>query len=256
MARGQDRAYSVLRQRLVGGHYRPGFHLREEPLAQELGLSRTPVRAALKRLVEDGLATADAGQGIHVAEWSDADIEETFRIRMLLEPYATELAVQRGGDPLVERLEANNETMAAAIARGDDPAIAVIQGTNRDFHQTLLAFAGAPRLRSMLDALIDMPIVVRSFFLYSPAELAQSLHHQPDSMSGKRSVVYRTTPPGSGTTALVKGFGCRPMRDGSDAAVGRRSKVSKGGNRGTRGRRRRCRDLWGFSRPLARVVRV
>jgi DNA-binding GntR family transcriptional regulator len=180
MARGQDRAYSVLRQRLVGGHYGPGFHLREEPLAQELGLSRTPVRAALKRLVEDGLATADAGQGIHVAEWSEADIEETFRIRMLLEPYATELAVQRGGDPLVERLEASNETMAAAIARGDDQAIAVIQATNRDFHQTLLAFAGAPRLRSMLDALIDMPIVVRSFFLYSPAELAQSLHHHRD----------------------------------------------------------------------------
>src|SRR3954470_8910210 len=172
MARGQDRAYSVLRQRLVGGHYRPGFHLREEPLAQELGLSRTPVRAALKRLVEDGLATADAGQGIHVAEWSEADIEETFRIRMLLEPYATELAVRRGGDPLVERLEASNQTMAAAIARGDDQAIAVIQATNRDFHQTLLAFAGAPRLRSMLDALIDMPIVVRSFFLYSPAERA------------------------------------------------------------------------------------
>lgn len=180
MARGQDRAYSVLRQRLVGGHYRPGFHLREEPLAQELGLSRTPVRAALKRLVEDGLATADAGQGIHVAEWSDADIEETFRIRMLLEPYATELAVRRGGDPLVERLEASNQTMAAAIARGDDQAIAVIQATNRDFHQTLLAFAGAPRLRSMLDALIDMPIVVRSFFLYSPAERAQSLHHHRD----------------------------------------------------------------------------
>jgi hypothetical protein len=54
----------------------------------------------------------------------------------------------------------------------------------------------------------------------------------------------------------VKGFGCRPLRDGSDTAVGRRSKVSRGGNRGTRGRRRRCRDLWGFSRPLARVVRA
>jgi hypothetical protein len=55
---------------------------------------------------------------------------------------------------------------------------------------------------------------------------------------------------------FVKGFGCRPLRDGSDTAVGRRSKVSRGGNRGTRGRRRRCRDLWGFSRPLARVVRA
>src|SRR3954470_7163993 len=68
-----------------------------------------------------------------------------------------------------------------------------------------------------------------------------------------RTAGEKQTFPASDT---VKGFGCRPVRDGSDAAVGRRSKASKGGNRGTRGRRRRCRDLWGFSRPLARVVRV
>ena len=56
--------------------------------------------------------------------------------------------------------------------------------------------------------------------------------------------------------APVKGFGCRPVRDGSDAAVGRRSKASRGGNRGTRGRRRRCRDLLGLGGPFARVVRA
>jgi DNA-binding GntR family transcriptional regulator len=180
MERGQDKAYGLLRQRLVGGHYQPGFHLREEPLAREFGLSRTPIRAALRKLVEDGLVTADAGQGIHVTEWSEADIEETFRLRILLEPHATELAVQRGGDALVERLEASNDTMAAAIARADEEAIEIIQATNRDFHHTLLAFSGSPRLRSIVESMIDMPIVVRSFFLYSSAELAQSLHHHRD----------------------------------------------------------------------------
>ncbi|MET7243589.1 GntR family transcriptional regulator [Methylobacterium sp. EM32] len=180
MARGQDRAYGVLRQRLVGGHYPPGFHLREEPLAQEFGLSRTPVRAALKRLVEDGLATADAGHGIHVAEWSEADIEETFRLRMLLEPHATERAVERGGDALVERLDASNRTMALAIEQGDGEAISVIQKTNKEFHRTLLDFSGSPRLRAILETMIDMPIVVRSFFIYSASELSQSLHHHQD----------------------------------------------------------------------------
>ncbi|ACL62704.1 GntR family transcriptional regulator [Methylobacterium nodulans] len=179
MGRGQDRAYGVLRQRLVGGHYRPGFHLREEPLAQEFGLSRTPIRAALKRLVEDGLAT-DAGHGIHVAEWSEADIEETFRLRMLLEPHATELAVQRGGGALVEHLESCNCIMADAIAKNDDDAIGIIQEVNRKFHHTLIIFAGSPRLRSILETMIDMPVVVRSFFLYSYEELNQSLHHHRD----------------------------------------------------------------------------
>ena len=180
MAGGQDRAYSVLRLRVVGGHYPPGFHLREEPLARELGLSRTPVRAALRRLVEDGLATTDAGQGIHVTEWSEADIEETFRLRILLEAHATERAVARGDEELAKRLEASNQIMASAIAKGDDESISVIQATNREFHRTLLEFAGSPRLRAILEPMIDMPIVVRSFFLYSPAELAQSLHHHED----------------------------------------------------------------------------
>ena len=102
----KDKAYEVLRQRLIGGHYRPGEQLKEEPIARDLGLSRTPVRNALHRLVEDGLATDGAGQGIRVSEWSDWDVEETFQLRMLLEPYASFLAATRGGEGLADALEA------------------------------------------------------------------------------------------------------------------------------------------------------
>jgi DNA-binding GntR family transcriptional regulator len=182
--RGSEKAYETLRQRLVGGHYKPGTQLKEEPLAREFGISRTPVRAALKRLVEDGLATADAGQGIHVAQWSEWDIEETFQLRMLLEPYAASLAATRGGDELVAKLKASNVQMASAIADvghvDGGGAIARIQEANRTFHHTLLDHSGSPRLRAMLDTMIDMPIIVRSFYLYTTAELEQSLHHHQD----------------------------------------------------------------------------
>ena len=186
MAEGQDRAYDALRLRVVSGHYAPGFHLREEPLAKEFKLSRSPIRAALRRLVEDGLATTDAGQGIRVAEWGDADVEETFRLRILLEAHATELAVARGGSALVEQLEDCNRRMAAAIAAGGDAAVTAIQAINRDFHRTLLAFAGSPRLRLILEPMIDMPVVIRSFYLYTPAELLQSLHHHEDIVMAAR----------------------------------------------------------------------
>ena len=180
MQRGKEKAYEVLRQRLVGGHYKPGTQLKEEPLAREFGLSRTPVRTALKRLVEDGLATADAGQGIHVALWNEADIEETFQLRMLLEPYAAGLAAVRGGDAMLQLLRRSNEQMAAAIDDGGGDAIEQIQQANRNFHRTLLDYSGSPRLRAFLETMIDMPIIVRSFFLYTPAELEQSLHHHQD----------------------------------------------------------------------------
>jgi len=165
MQHRRNKAYEVLRQRLVGGHYIPGTQLKEEPLARELGLSRTPVRTALRQLVEDGLATDGASQGIHVAEWSEWDVEETFQLRMLLEPYAASLAAQRGGDALVAQLQQSNAQMAAAIATGGPEAIAQVQEANRGFHHALLGAAGSPRLRGMLETIIDMPIIVRSFDL-------------------------------------------------------------------------------------------
>ncbi len=180
MQKGRDKAYEVLRQRLVGGHYKPGTQLKEEPLAREFGLSRTPVRTALRRLVEDGLATADAGQGIHAAQWSEWDIEETFQLRMLLEPYAASLAATRGGEEMVAKLRASNSEMADAINDGGEGSIARVQEANRTFHHTLLHSSGSPRLRAILETMIDMPIIVRSFYIYTASELEQSLHHHQD----------------------------------------------------------------------------
>lgn len=180
MTKSADKAYEVLRQRLVGGHYAPGTQLKEEPLAREFGLSRTPVRAALKRLVADGLASADIGQGVQVAQWSDWDIEETFQLRMLLEPYVASLAAARGGDVLVAKLQASNDMMAAAIREGGETSVARIQEANRSFHRALLEASGSPRLRTIMETMIDMPIIVRSFYLSTHSELEQSLHHHQD----------------------------------------------------------------------------
>ncbi|WP_026350211.1 GntR family transcriptional regulator [Bordetella sp. FB-8] len=179
MQHSRDKAYEVLRQRLISGHYAPGHQLKEEHVARELGLSRTPVRTALKRLVDDGLATDAAGQGIRVAEWSEWDVEEIFQLRMLLEPYASFLAAVRGGDGLISTLRESNQAMAQGIALGLD-GVSQVQAANRDFHHALLEAAGSPRLRTILETMIDMPIIKRSFYICTPQELEQSLHHHLD----------------------------------------------------------------------------
>ncbi len=175
--KGTDKAYEIIRARLVGGHYTPGAQLKEEPLARELGLSRTPVRAALKRLVEDGLASSDNKQGVHALEWTGMDIEETFQLRMLLEPYAASLAATKADENLSARLHASNAGMKRAIEVND---IAAIQAANHDFHNALIDASGSPRLRGILKTMIDMPIIVRSFHLSSSAENWQSLHHHEE----------------------------------------------------------------------------
>jgi len=172
-----DKAYELLRKRIISGHYAPGEQIKEAPLSRQLGMSRTPVRVALKRLIEDGLATADAGQGVHVSIWGDRDIEETFQLRMLLEPYAARLAAERGGDAMVARLRELNEQMAAGIKAQDMEAV---QLANQLFHRTLLEYCDSPRLRSMLEVMADIPVLVRSFYLSDESELEQSLRHHEE----------------------------------------------------------------------------
>ncbi|MEI2416428.1 GntR family transcriptional regulator [Orrella sp. JC864] len=179
MASDSQKAYETLKHRIVAGYYKPGTQLKEEPLAEEFAISRTPVRAALRRLVEDGLAGAQAGKGVHVAAWTRWDIEEVFQLRLRLEPFSAQLAAERRSEEALRELEASNEQMRQAIQAGGPQVGEKAQAANRVFHQTLLRASGSHRLRAILETMIDMPIVVRAFHLYSRDEMLQSLgHHQ------------------------------------------------------------------------------
>ncbi|MDB5750045.1 MAG: GntR family transcriptional regulator [Ramlibacter sp.] len=177
MAIASDKAYELLKQRVVAGTYAPGAQLKEEHIARELDISRTPIRAALKRLVQDGLASADAGRGVRVSEWTGSDIDESYQLRVLLEGHAAELAARRGGVALAERLDALNAQMGLALAQGDASVAQQLQEINARFHRAVLEASGSPRLRAMLAGLIDMPIVTRSYFICTHADMLQSLNH-------------------------------------------------------------------------------
>ncbi|MCG2591450.1 GntR family transcriptional regulator [Ramlibacter sp. XY19] len=187
MANAADKTYEALKQRVVGGTYAPGEQLKEEHLARELDVSRTPVRVALKRLVDDGLATADPNRGVRVAEWTEADIEETFELRGLLESHAADLAARRGGVALADRLDALNDRMDNAIREGGDELPERLQEINARFHRAILEASGSPRLRTILTSLIDMPIVLRSHFISTLQDKVQSLNHHRDLAAAVRA---------------------------------------------------------------------
>lgn len=182
-----DTAYDTLRQQVVGGIHAPGAQLKEEPLAHALGISRTPVRAALKRLVEDGLAVSDPNRGVRVAQWTDFDIDETYDLRAVLEAHAAELATHRGGMALADRLDALNQEMAAAIKAGGADLPERLQRINAQFHRAILEACGSPRLRTILAPLIDMPVVLRSHFISTPDDKLQSLQHHRDVAAAVRA---------------------------------------------------------------------
>ena len=154
--------------------------MKEEHIARELGLSRTPVRAALKRLIDDQLATLEPRRGVRVAQWTDADIIETYHLRSLLEAHAAERAAQRQDPSTAAALEQLNSEMAQAISSGGANMALRLQAINSRFHRTILEASGSPRLKMLMASIIDMPIVVRSFFVSTRADIEQSLQHHRD----------------------------------------------------------------------------
>ena len=84
--RGQ--VYQILRDEICRGVYEPGFWLQETDLSEHLGVSRSPIREALRQLVSDGLVVEIPNKGVFVKKFTGRDIDEIFDMRLMLESYA------------------------------------------------------------------------------------------------------------------------------------------------------------------------
>jgi len=100
-----DRAYSILKSRIVSLELPPGAILREEELMGTLGLGRTPIREALQRLARDDLVIIQPRRGMYVAEIGVTDLKQIFEARIPLETWSARLAAERITDAELDRLE-------------------------------------------------------------------------------------------------------------------------------------------------------
>lgn len=128
--------YEQLRERIVTGDLEPGEALPEVSLAEGFGISRTPIREALRRLEQDGLVER-AARGMRVRRRSPAEILEIYEVRILLEAAAAKAAARRGTPLELARLEQLHETMLKVST--EDPA--AMASVNRRFHETIWAMS-------------------------------------------------------------------------------------------------------------------
>lgn len=154
--------YEAIRDAIVDGRYAPDDQLVQEQLAEELGVSRTPVRDALNRLAHEGLVTGVLGRGYLVNDLTDQDINEVFQVRERLEVLALELACGR-----LNRLqEARVRTLIEEMDAADPADVSLQYELNRRFHQALVEPCGNQLLLTMLDQLWDLPVsrrITRSY---------------------------------------------------------------------------------------------
>jgi DNA-binding GntR family transcriptional regulator len=127
-----DQAYDALRGAIAEGRLQPGERIREVALAEELGISRTPIREALQRLARDGLIQQDARNGARVTELSMAAIQELYDLRVILEGSAARFAALSATANDRQRLTAILAKEAEHL--GDAVAMAKL---NKLFHQGL-----------------------------------------------------------------------------------------------------------------------
>lgn len=153
-----DRVYRVLWERILDRRVRPGEKLSDLRLSDELGVSRTPVREALQRLVQEGVVRAEPNRGFFVASFSARDVEEIYDLRATLEAMALELAAPRLERETLEaslaeldRLEAR---YAAAVTEEGRQSIAdAFLDVDRAFHRLIVERADNSRLTAAAEGL-------------------------------------------------------------------------------------------------------
>lgn len=134
----------LLRQRLMDGSLAPGSKLNERVLCEEIGVSRTPLREAIKQLATEGLVTLEAGRGAFAAAPSRDDIEQTFDVIAVLEGLAAEHAAQRMTEGALAELQALQYDMQAAFERRD---LQAYYAANARVHDLMSESAGNAVLR-------------------------------------------------------------------------------------------------------------
>jgi DNA-binding GntR family transcriptional regulator len=150
-----------LRGRISDGSCRPGSKLVAEQIGAELGVSRVPVREALKVLEGEGQVVYEPHRGYYVAELSWADLEELYRLRELLEEEAIRASVPRLSSAALDRIADDVADADRASAAGELSAYAQ---ANRRFHLDLFAASERPLLLRTIRQLWDASDAYRAIY--------------------------------------------------------------------------------------------
>ena len=196
-----------LRQRIFSHELPPGTWVDEQALAEHYGISRTPLREALKVLASEGLVTLKPRRGCYVTEISERDLDEVFAVMSMLEGECARTSAMKASAADLERLRAIHTDLENAAAAGD------IDGffeANQAFHLALQEIADNRWLLQVIEDLRKVIKLSRHHSLFSDGRLAQSLAEHRDILQallardGSRAEELMRTHILSGRAALAR----------------------------------------------------
>ena len=161
-----------LRERIFAHEFAPGAWIDEQALATEFGISRTPLREALKVLAAEGMVTLKPRRGAYVTEVSDRDLDDIFPVLALLEGRCAQEATERARPEDVRRLESIHETLERFAEAGN---LDRFFEANQDFHRALLDLAGNRWLAQVIQDLRRVLRLTRHHSLLARGRVRESL---------------------------------------------------------------------------------
>ena len=221
---GAAHAYAQVRSAIVENRYPPGHRLVEQRIAAELGLSRTPVREALRMLEAEGLVVSERNRGAMVRPLSETEVVDLYGLRIRLESYAVEVATERATESDLGALVGAADAFGDVRRRADVDAIEgtrLLHEANRRFHDGILAAARHHRLTSMLARTVDIPLVFQAFQSFGVAEIERSdtFHHLiAEAMcrrDGSRAAALMAEHIAQGRDAVLDAMACKDEEDGA-----------------------------------------
>jgi DNA-binding GntR family transcriptional regulator len=156
--------FETIRTAIVQGNLKPGERLMEVQLAQELGVSRTPVRESIRKLELEGLVKMIPRKGAYVTPLSIKDLKEMMQIREALESLVAELAAENATEEEVEAMRKSNRGFEDSLRNGDEDGIIDYDIT---FHEILYKASRNERLCNMIHTLREQMQRVRVEYVHN-----------------------------------------------------------------------------------------
>ena len=161
----RDVVFNTLREAILKGDLKPGERLMELQLASKLGVSRTPIREAIRKLEQEGLAVTTPRKGAEVAKMTLKDMEDVLEIRDALDELAVRIACQKISDEQLKQLEDMKELFEKSTQTGNVKKIAEADVT---FHDVIYEATGNPKLVTLLNNLREQVYRYRVEYIKDP----------------------------------------------------------------------------------------
>lgn len=168
----RSQVYQIIKESICNGDYTPRQWLQEKELAEQLSVSRSPVREALRQLAVDGLVVEMPNKGVFVKEFTTKEIEEVFDMRVLLENYAIEHIIIPLAENDKKLLQSCIQNLEVAHKNGD---LRLYITLDTELHEMLIKLCGNSVLDEMYEKVYSMIQQFRIYSLFSKVRFNESL---------------------------------------------------------------------------------